>query len=290
MKIGVLGGSGFLGSHVCDLLSKSGHKVKILDIKKSKYQKENQTFLKTDIKKYKELEKNLHNIDVVFHFAGASDLNQLLNMPLESAELNIIGTLNVLQAMKKNKIRHIVYASTLYTFSRDGGFYRCSKQASEEYIREFYKQFKINYTILRFGSLYGPRSNSTNGMWRIVDSAINNSKIVYEGDPETRREYIHVIDAAEASINSLNDKNFKNKEITITGNQSVKVIDLLNMINEIMGSNKKIIFKKNIYKGHYKLTPYSNNYSFQKKYIPNFSIDLGQGIMDLINEISNVKK
>ena len=93
-----------------------------------------------------------------------------------------MGNLNVLEACRTNNVRRFIYASTVYVHSRQGGFYRCSKQASEAYVEEYQKIFGLDYTILRYGSLYGPRADHNNGLYRIIKSALENGKVSYEGD------------------------------------------------------------------------------------------------------------
>ena len=76
-----------------------------------------------------------------------------------------------MDACLKHNIKRFIYISTIYVYSKDGGFYRCSKQSAEHYVEEYKKTFNLDYTILRFGSLYGPRANATME-YRIVKHAI----------------------------------------------------------------------------------------------------------------------
>ena len=128
----------------------------------------------------------------VYNFAGIADLDYGASQPIKSVEQNILATVNMLNLCRKYKIKRFVYASTIYVYSSKGGFYRCSKQAAENYIEEFNKKFKINYTILRYGSLYGPGASPNNGLSKIILNSIKRKKIIYEGGPNTIREYIHV--------------------------------------------------------------------------------------------------
>ena len=109
----------------------------------------------------------------------------------------------MLDLCKKYKIKRFIFASTIYVYSSKGGFYRCSKQAAENYIEEFFNKFKLNYTILRYGSLYGPGAGTNNGLSKIILNFLNKKEIIYEGGPNTIREYIHVEDAAKSSVDIL---------------------------------------------------------------------------------------
>ena len=123
----------------------------------------------------------------------------------------------------------MIYTSSIYVNSSEGGLYRSSKKAAEDYIVEYNKIFGLNYTILRFGSLYGPRSDIKNGIYKFIYDAVNKNKIVFKGEPESLREFIYVEDAALSSLDILN-KEFINQTITLTGQQLMKIKDLLLMI------------------------------------------------------------
>jgi UDP-glucose 4-epimerase len=287
MKITVIGGSGFLGSHVADRLSKDGHEVIIFDQEESKWKKNNQEMIIGDILKIEELEKAISKSQIVYNFAAVADLEDALFKPIKTANVNILGTLNALELCKKHSVERFVFASTIYVYSLDGNFYRCSKQSAESFIEEYNKLYNLNYTILRYGSIYGPRSDNTNGLYKIIEAALDKDQIIYEGDKESRREYIHVEDAAEASVKIL-EESFKNQNIILTGTQSLKVYDIMKMISEILGiENLKFVEKKGT--GHYIRTPYTYQPRIAKKYIPNIHYDLGQGLIQLIEEIKKEK-
>jgi UDP-glucose 4-epimerase len=194
-----------------------------------------------------------------------------------------------LEACKKNNVKRFIYASTIYVHSHEGGFYRCSKQAAEAYVEEYQRTYGLDYTILRYGSLYGPRADETNGIYRIVKSAIENNVVKYEGDSESMREYIHVYDAAKASVDILND-NFVNESIVLTGQEPMRVLDMLKMLAEILGiPEDNVEFIDGCYAGHYRRTPYAYQPKLGKKYIPPLHVDLGQGLVQVIGDISGDK-
>ena len=172
MKVTVLGGSGFLGSHVADELSKRGHKVIIFDKKKSKWIRSDQKMFIGNILNPNDLENVIKNTDVVFHFAALSDLNVAATRPLETAKVNIVGTINALTVSREHGVKRFIYASSIYANTEEGGFYGSSKKASEDYIEKFHATFGLNYTILRFGSLYGNRSGRGNGIKILINSGI----------------------------------------------------------------------------------------------------------------------
>ena len=162
MKITILGGSGFLGSHVVDALVRKGHKVKVFDIKRSIWLPKGIKMYTGDILNTKSLDKVIKGADIVFHFAALADLDRALKDPINSVKINILGTVLALEMCRKHNVKRFIYASTIYVNSSEGGFYRSSKKAGEDYIKEYKKIYNLNYTILRFGSLYGERANETN--------------------------------------------------------------------------------------------------------------------------------
>jgi UDP-glucose 4-epimerase len=285
-KAVVVGGSGFMGSHVADHLSDSGYNVTIFDIAKSKWLRKNQKLIVGNILNTEKLNLAISGADIVYNFAALADLNQATSQPINTVNINILGNLNVMEACYKNEVKRFIYASTVYVHSREGGFYRCSKQASEAYVEEFQKIYGLDYTILRYGSLYGPRADKTNGLYRIVQSALSKGVISYAGDADAMRGYIHVEDAARASIDILNEE-FINQSVVLTGQETMRVIDMLKMLAEILGlPTNSIEFVKDKSSGHYVRTPYSYQPKLGRKYIPATHVDLGQGLLEVIDELS----
>ena len=238
-----------------------------------------------DVRDVDKLKHAIADVDVVYNFAALSDLNQATEEPIETININILGNLNIMEACRLHNVSRFMYASTVYVNSREGGFYRCSKQASEAYIEEYRKKYGLDYTILRYGSLYGPRSDSTNGLYRVVQSALKNGIVSYKGDVDAMREYIHVDDAARASVDALGDE-FKNESVVLTGQEPMRVIDMLKMLAEILGyPTESVEFIEGKYAGHYVRTPYAYQPKIGRKYIPPMHVDLGQGLLQIVNEL-----
>ena len=150
MKVTVLGGSGFLGSHVADELSKRGHKVIIFDKKKSKWIRSDQKMFIGNILNPNDLENVIKNTDVVFHFAALADLDQALKNPINTVKVNILGTVQVLELCRKHNVKRFIHASTIYVNSTDGGFYRSSKKAAEDYVEEYNEAIKNSTYLAAF--------------------------------------------------------------------------------------------------------------------------------------------
>lgn len=286
----VIGGSGFVGSHVADKLCDNNYNVTIYDLKKSEWINKKFKFIEGDIQNVNLISKAIKKKDIVYNFAAIADLIQSQKNIEETYRINFLSSIKILELCKINKVKRYVFASTLYVFSNQGGYYRSSKEAAESFLIEFAKINKISYTILRYGSLYGPRSDKYNNIYNILTYALKNNKIIYQGNPESLREYIHVEDAAKISVEILRPE-YKNKSLILSGIENKKVSDLLNMIREILDLPKNSIsFKNENYAGRYIYTPYSLKEDFAEKIVPRTHIDLGQGILNTIKYIRSKKK
>ena len=287
-KVCVIGGSGFLGSHVADALSSQGFHVRIYDRVPSPWLTHKQEMIIGDLLDKDLLESAIAGSEIVYNFAALADLNEALNKPIESIRVNILGNGYVLEACRRHAVKRFVYASTVYVHSRDGGFYRCSKQSAEHFVEEYQSSYGLNYTILRYGSLYGPRADAGNGLLRMVKHALEVRELRYEGSRDTLREYIHVLDAAQASVAALGE-DFVNQSVVLTGQEPMRVLDLLEMLREILGENIPINFIEGDQTGHYIRTPYSYKSTLGRKYVLPMHVDLGQGLLQLIEDVRKEK-
>jgi UDP-glucose 4-epimerase len=280
----VIGGSGFLGSHVADALTAAGHSVRIYDRTISPWLGAGQEMVVGDLLDANSLDAAVASCEVVYNFAALADLNQALDKPIETVRVNVLGNAHVLEACRLNKVKRFVYASTVYVYSREGGFYRCSKQAAEHYVEEYQRVYGLDFTILRYGSLYGPRADRGNGLFRIVKNALETGVLRYEGSPDAMREYIHVEDAAQASVAALGDE-FCNQSVVLTGQEPMRVLDLLEMLAEILGLSNGVQFVPGNQSGHYVRTPYAYQPKIGRKYVSPMHVDLGQGLLQLIEHV-----
>lgn len=282
MKIIVFGGSGFLGSHVADALSEKGHDVTIYDLKRSPWLKKRQHMVIGDILDNEKVARAVIDADVVYNFAGIADIDDAKTNPLEAIRQNVLGNSTILDACRLSGIKRFLFASSIYIYSNSGSFYRTSKQACELIIEDYQKVYGIDFTIMRYGSLYGMRANEKNWVYKIVKEAVTEGKIVREGDGEEIREYIHVHDAARISTD-LADDQYKNQYVIISGNQAIKIKDLLIMIKEMLNNKIEIEYlPAGDSDDHYEITPYSFNPKIARKVVSSYYLDLGQGLLDML--------
>lgn len=287
-KVVVFGGSGFLGSYVADELTRRNYDVTIADINSSVYLQENQKFKKVDILDIKNIKEIINDADMVYNFVAVANLDDAINDPIGTFNINVMGNLNILEACRQvGSVQRFVYASSAYALSSDGSFYGISKHSSEKLTEEYYKRYGLKYTVIRYGSLYGERASHNNYIYNLLQSAIQTGELNYKGDGQDLREYIHAADAAKLSVDILQEKQYENEHIILTGMEKLRRIDLLTMINEIMQNKLDIKQISDENMGHYKITPYTFHPTTAKKLVANPYIDLGQGLLECIQEIHN---
>ncbi len=288
MKAIVFGGSGFIGSNVADRLSEAGCEVAIFDLKPSPHLQSGQEMIIGSKLDEKTVSSAIEGRDYIYDFAGIADLDDATTKPLDTIEQNILGTATLLATTQKHNIKRFIYASTIYVYSDKGGFYRCSKQAAETYIEEYSRKFGLEYTILRYGTVYGPRADARNSIYRYLKQASDTGKIVCDATGYEMREYIHVKDAARLSVDIL-DQKYHNQRITITGHHPMRFKDMLHMIKEILGNRIEIEFTGVEDQDHYNITPYSFVPKIGQKLVSNCYVDMGQGLLECINEVYDSK-
>ena len=282
-KVAVIGGAGFLGKQIVKELIELKYDVKIID--KIKIDFKNSYVC--DIMDYNKLKKLLSDCDYVFNFAGIADIGESNKNPIKTINSNIVGSTNIFDICSKIKIKRLFFASTLYVYSKSGGFYKTTKQCLENILETYSVNYNLKYTVLRYGSIFGPSSQKWNGIYKYLDQAIKQNKIICNGNGEEIREYIHVEDAAKLSIKSINKK-YENKYITISGVNSLKAKDLFTMISEILNKKIKDDYKNNLKnKEHYKISPYNYIPKRSLKIVPNEFIDLGEGLLEVIEKDFN---
>ena len=284
-KILVIGGSGFMGSHTADELSRRGYAVTIYDVIASPWLRADQRMVVADLMDSDALQKAMDGAEYVYHFAGIADIGEAKQRPYDTIESNVIGVTKALEIASRLRVRRFIYASTIYVYSHHGSFYRASKQAAELIIEAYAERDGIEFTLLRYGSLYGPRAQPWNGIRKFVTQILEEGKLDYSGDGTEMREYIHVYDAARLSVDVLDSKH-ANAAITITGQQLIRVDQLVAIIFEIAGLTPVVNFHGDRTRpDHYGQTPYRYSPRSAKKLVPMEFVDLGQGLLDAIKEV-----
>lgn len=283
-RIIVIGGGGFLGSHVADALSEAGYSVTVVDQTPSRWLRPDQQMEIADIRDRSALVKAFEGGEAVINFAGIADIAAANADPLATAEINLTGTLQSIEAALSVGIKRYLFASTVYVYSDLGGFYRASKQSCEAFIETYGQERGLDYTILRYGTLYGRRAGPTNRIHSMILSAVGSSRISYPGSGEALRDFIHVRDAARMTVRTLSPE-YSKRHLLITGQERMRVKDVAAMIAEILPEKISLEFAEGEPEGHYHLTPYTFAPRLGHKLVPSDYIDIGQGLLDCIQEV-----
>ncbi|HJL18853.1 MAG TPA: SDR family NAD(P)-dependent oxidoreductase [Sandaracinaceae bacterium LLY-WYZ-13_1] len=227
MKILVTGGAGFIGSHIADALLDEGHTVVVMDDLSSGRAEnvpDEALFLEADIRDAEVVARAFdeHGFDVVCHQAAQTSVSVSTREPIRDAEINILGSLNLLEQCRAKGIARFVFASTggaIYGEIPEGqrageswppqpiSPYACSKLAFERYLRAYHHEHEIPFTILRYANVYGPRQDP-HGEAGVV--AIFSRRLVAGepvqvnarrevGDPGCIRDYVYVKDVVRAN-------------------------------------------------------------------------------------------
>ena len=263
-RVFITGGAGSLGSVLVKTLLSKGEKVTVYDnfaTGKRKYlpKDSNLRIINGDIQNLKKLSKFMKNHSIVFHFAANSDIrNSTINLKTDF-EVNLKGTLNVLNGTVKNKIKNFVFASTstVYGFPKrmptpesygpclPESFYASSKLACEGYISAYTNLFNIKSWIFRFANVVG--SPSTHGIIFDFMKKIKRKSNYFEvlGDGNQEKSYItnQMLVEAILTVISKTQKNRKRTLLYNIGNSdSIKVKNIVKLIMKQNNSNKKILY------------------------------------------------
>ncbi|KAF5419516.1 MAG: UDP-glucose 4-epimerase [Candidatus Methanocomedens sp.] len=289
-KVLVTGGNGFLGHHIVRELSNRGIETIVYDIAKSNFIDDMIKtgyvhFVEGDILDISKLEYAMEGCDTVFHTAAIANLDDAVNQPVKTMEVNVLGTVNCLEAARMQNVDRFVFASSVYVGGNWGSFYRISKQTGESLCKTYCDEFDLDYSIIRYGSLYGREANDWNFLYAVLKQLLLCKEYTYYGSPDALREYIHINDAARETVNITENSSFKNKAVLITGHQKMSHKEFFNMIQEILGTDIKINFVNDDKNSHYKITPYSFEPDIPLRInLPTY-IDINEGILDCLKEV-----
>jgi UDP-glucose 4-epimerase len=296
MKALVTGGSGFLGHYLVKELVKSGIETVVFDklINKDIFNpgeiKGKIEFFEGDVLDYEAVYDAMEGCNLVFHTAAIADLDAARKTPVKTMSVNVIGTTNCLESAKMRNVDRFLFASTVYTAGNWGSFYRVSKQTGESLCKTYHNEYGLNYTTLRYGSLYGRDANHWNFIYGVCKALLTTGEFTYISSKESVREYIHIFDAARETVRIAQDPEFSNKAVLITGHQRMRIEEFFNMIKEIMGKDIKIHYTPADQHRHYVVTPYSFEADIPVRINLSTYVDISEGILDCLREIQKELK
>jgi len=245
MRVLVTGGSGFIGANVVQQLQKSGFKVRIYDMAYPSGLSDIE-FYHGSLLDPVALGFAISGCQYVIHLAAVADVNDVFADPAYSESINVRGTLNVLDAARRNKgIKRVVYASTIWCYSDvkesfiteetlippPTHLYTATKLAGEHYCRAYGQLYKLPYTILRYGIPYGPRARGATVISKFVTMALEGKNITIDGDGLQFRKFVHVTDLARGNVLALKPE-AENQIYNLEGNEKVSIKQLAEWVRE----------------------------------------------------------
>nr|WP_319375374.1 NAD(P)-dependent oxidoreductase [uncultured Methanoregula sp.] len=293
MKAFVSGGAGFVGRYLIKELLKKGITPVVydridIDTQKKLFPKScDIQFIQGDILNQSLLKKSMEGCDFVFHTAAIAEIDIARGNPVKTMEINVLGTVHCLEAARQNGVKRFLYASSVYASGNKGSFYRVSKQAGEALCKTYFEDFGLEFTILRYGSLYGRDPNHWNFMYNVCKELLLTGEFTYPSSPDALREYIHINDAARETIKIALEPDFINKSVLITGHQRLKMKEFFDMIEEILGRKITIHYAESDNHRHYVKTPYAFEVEVPTRINLSTYVDISEGILDCLKEIRN---
>lgn len=263
MKILVTGGAGFIASHLVDRLIGEGHSVVVVDnLSAGRFENvnKNATFYKIDICNSTALELifKKENPEVVNHHAAQVNVRKSVDAPMYDANVNILGSLNLCELSRKFQVKKFIYASTggaVYGEPKSLPVketcpvepisqYGVSKHTVEHYLYIFYKLYGLNFTVLRYPNVYGPRQ-SPHGEAGVIaifsEQILKNKRPTIFGDGSKTRDYVYVGDIITANMTVLN--NSGNGEIYNLGwGREITDYEVFETVRRALLSNIEPIF------------------------------------------------
>lgn len=246
MKTLVTGGAGFIGSHLVEELLDRGHEVKVVDNLSSgreEYVPEDAELVEGDIKDREFLEEGLEG-DVVFHLAANPDVRSGVEDPSLDLEENIVGTHNVLEAMRKNYVEKIVFTSSSTVYGEAEEFptpeeygplkpismYGSSKLAAESLISAYTGTFGFDSWIFRLANIIGPRNHKGVIYDFIKKLEENPERLNVLGNGLQRKSYIHVDDCVEAVLTGFEESHGDAEMFNVGSADTVEVKEIAEFV------------------------------------------------------------
>lgn len=258
----VTGGAGFIGSNIAEDLVKLKEKVVVLDdlstgklknispwIKSGKIQ-----FIRGDIRRLSDVRRAMKGVDYVLHVAANRAVERSVDNPLETNDVNITGTLNVLIAARDAKVKRVVFSSSSSVYGDTKKFpcqegdkpnpqspYAASKIMGEYYCRLFYQLYGLETVSLRYFNVFGPRQNPESRYSAVIpifiDCILKNKSPEIHWDGKQSRDFSFVDNVVEGNLRAAKAKGVAGKVFNIACFEEYSVLDIFNGVKRILGKN-----------------------------------------------------
>lgn len=250
MRVGVVGGSGFIGSHVVDKLIEHGHDVTVFDIMKP--HRDDVRYIVVDITNLSRTTVALAgSYDAIYMLAAMANVNDIYRNPVESVEVNVLAVVNVLEAARRSGIGRFILASTVWVYEacheetpdedsplQQGQvkhLYTASKIAGEMCCHAYQKLYGQDFTILRYGIPYGPRARDATVIATFSQRALAGKPLQIHGTGAQQRSFIYVEDLAEGNVAALQSVAV-NRIYNLEGPRPVTIREVAETVQRMVGN------------------------------------------------------
>jgi UDP-glucose 4-epimerase len=233
---------------VVDQLLAAGHEVRVVDARPPLQL--DADWHPVDILDVQKLTEALEGTDATFHLAAMSDVNDIFAAPVESVNLNTLGTVSVLEAARQAEAGRVILASTVWVYSAttkmevdettcfepdtNRHLYVTTKIAAEMMCRDYHTLYGRPYTILRYGIPFGPRMRSDLVIAAFLLRALRGEPLKIDGDGRQERYFVYVEDLARAHVLALGE-HAENKVYNLDGSQPVSIRQLAETVRYVVG-------------------------------------------------------
>jgi len=269
MKYLVTGGAGFIGSNIVKELLRRKERVRVLDnFATGKRENlielmDNPNFelIEGDLRSFHIVRNAVKGVDYILHQGALPSVPRSINDPITTNDVNILGTLNILEAAKEFGVKRVVYASSSSVYGNSPSLpkvesmpvqplspYALSKYAGERYCQIYYKIFGLETVVLRYFNVFGPNQDPTSQYSAVIPKFIklmkeNKPPIIY-GDGTQSRDFTYVANVVEANFLACNAHNSAGEVFNIACGKRYTLLQLVDTINRILGKNIEPVFEK----------------------------------------------
>jgi len=267
-KVLVTGGAGFIGSSLVDRLISKGYSVVVLDNFRSgrignlqgHLGRDGFRLVKGDVRDRGVVRDAMDGVGAVVHLAALIDVERSVHNPLETHDVNVNGTLNILNEAVRQGVERFLFASSTAVYGEENSLpleescplkpispYAASKAAAELYCGAFHRIYGLGTVILRYFNVYGPRQehNPYGGViTKFLHNALSDKPLVVFGDGEQCRDFVHVDDVVEATLLALKSDYAVGEVFNVCTGKPTGISELANIAVEVVGKSLQVIHSK----------------------------------------------